>query len=152
MNFKIEIPNIAELTAAFARYPSVSLPILTSAIAQCNALLVKYTVPGIVPVRSGYLVQNWSWYAAGLVGIWKPIAGYAYWVESGTKPHVIQSKGPWPLRNAKTGQVFGTKVNHPGTQPNPFIERIIDAAQADINQLFVQALDNIIAAIGTQPA
>lgn len=39
--------------------------------------------------------------------------------EFGSSPHVIRSKGPWPLRNRRTGQVFGRVVNHPGTAPNP---------------------------------
>jgi hypothetical protein len=42
-------------------------------------------------------------------------------VEVPTSPHVIESHGPWPLRNRRTGQVFGPKVNHPGTQAQPFI-------------------------------
>jgi len=42
-------------------------------------------------------------------------------VENGTEPHIIRSKGPWPLRNAATGQVFGPVVHHPGTAPQPFI-------------------------------
>lgn len=41
-------------------------------------------------------------------------------VEFGTAPHLIESKGEYPLRNAK-GQVFGRRVNHPGTRAQPFI-------------------------------
>jgi hypothetical protein len=40
-------------------------------------------------------------------------------IEQGTPPHVIRSKGPWPLRN--NGDVFGPVVNHPGTAPQPFV-------------------------------
>lgn len=42
-------------------------------------------------------------------------------IERGTRPHGIDSHGPWPLRNAATGDVFGRHVNHPGTRPHPFI-------------------------------
>jgi hypothetical protein len=38
-------------------------------------------------------------------------------LDLGSKPHVIESKGPWPMRNRRTGQVFGRRVNHPGTRP-----------------------------------
>jgi hypothetical protein len=41
--------------------------------------------------------------------------------EVGTRPHIIRSKGDWPLRNRKTGQVFGKEVNHPGTQAQPHL-------------------------------
>jgi hypothetical protein len=46
-----------------------------------------------------------------------PTAPYALWVNNGTPPHVIESTGPWPLRNRATGQVFGWVVHRPGTSP-----------------------------------
>lgn len=42
------------------------------------------------------------------------------YTEVGTRPHVIESRGDYPLRSA-TGQVFGKKVNHPGTQAQPHL-------------------------------
>lgn len=45
---------------------------------------------------------------------------YALGLELGTVPHEIRSKGDYPLRNRKTGQVFGRVVDHPGTQPYPW--------------------------------
>ncbi len=42
------------------------------------------------------------------------------YTEVGTRPHVIESKGDYPLRS-KTGQVFGKKVNHPGTAAQPHL-------------------------------
>lgn len=46
-------------------------------------------------------------------------------IDLGTKPHVIRSKGDYPLRSAK-GEVFGKEVQHPGTESNPFIRRSLD--------------------------
>lgn len=46
--------------------------------------------------------------------------------EFGTKPHRIESKGPWPLRNPRTGQVFGRVVNHPGQPARPYMRPAID--------------------------
>lgn len=48
--------------------------------------------------------------------------GYNYPVglELGTRPHVIESKGDYPLRD-KHGRIFGKTVNHPGTQPYPWL-------------------------------
>lgn len=48
--------------------------------------------------------------------------GYPYplGLELGTVRHTITSKGDHPLRNRRTGQVFGRTVDHPGTQPYPW--------------------------------
>lgn len=47
-------------------------------------------------------------------------AAYALFVEVGTRPHLIQSKGNYPLRDAK-GRVFGKTVHHPGTTAQPYL-------------------------------
>jgi hypothetical protein len=51
---------------------------------------------------------------------------YAIHIEFGTKPHIITSKGPWPLRNKETGQVFGRIVFHPGSRARPFLRPSAD--------------------------
>lgn len=45
---------------------------------------------------------------------------YATFVELGTGPRLIVSRGPWPLRD-KEGHVFGRSVNHPGTPAQPYL-------------------------------
>lgn len=47
-------------------------------------------------------------------------------VEFSTKPHIIESHGDYPLRNRKTGQVFGKRVMHPGTKAQPFLRPALD--------------------------
>jgi hypothetical protein len=54
-------------------------------------------------------------------------------IESGTPPHIIESHGPWPLRNKRTGQVFGRIVHHPGTRPQPFIALSLEELPAVIH-------------------
>jgi hypothetical protein len=51
--------------------------------------------------------------------------------EVGTKPHVIESHGDYPLRNRETGQVFGRRVNHPGTKAQPHIRPALYAVFSD---------------------
>lgn len=51
---------------------------------------------------------------------------YALPVELGSRPHVIESHGDYPLRNPKTGAVFGKTVQHPGTQAQPFLRPALD--------------------------
>lgn len=51
---------------------------------------------------------------------------YGLFVEVGTKPHVIRSGGDYPLRNRKTGQIFGKVVHHPGTTAQPYLRPALD--------------------------
>lgn len=51
---------------------------------------------------------------------------YALYVEFGTRAHIIESTGPWPLRNRMTGQTFGRVVHHPGTPAQPYLRPALD--------------------------
>ncbi len=54
-----------------------------------------------------------------------PTADYAEYVNNDTRPHVIESHGPWPLRSKCPPAVFGRVVHHPGTRGQHFIERSV---------------------------
>jgi len=75
--------------------------------------------------RSGFLRSSIGWsIAADVLGLYADVGTdveYALAVEYGTKPHVIESHGDYPLRDPRTGAVFGKRVNHPGTQAQPFL-------------------------------
>ena len=85
---------------------------------------------------SGYLRSNIGWTlgrdAAGLYVDIQSTARtpdgtpYALIVELGSRAHVIESKGPYPLRNRATGQVFGRRVLHPGTPAQPYLRPALD--------------------------
>jgi hypothetical protein len=148
--FQIVIPNLAAIQSALANYTSVAQPIIQNAIVAAQAILAKYTTAATVPVRSGYLVQNWGFDIGNLQARWYPKASYAPYVEFGTAPHTIRAVNAKVLANVKTGQIFGPVVKHPGTKPNPFMERIVAAAQPDIETLFLQALDKVTSAVAAQ--
>jgi hypothetical protein len=151
-SFSVTIPNLPKLQAALSQYPSIATPIVQSAISAAGAILGKYTTGATVPVKTGNLVHNWTLQIAQLVARWFPNANYASFVEFGTAPHVIQAKSAKVLANTQTGEIFGKIVHHPGTKANPFIERIIQSAQPEINTLFGQAGDKITTAIAAQAA
>lgn len=60
--------------------------------------------------------------------------GHAYPldVELGSRAHTITSKGDYPLRNPKTGQVFGKSVEHPGTKAQPFLRPSLDVLRREV--------------------
>lgn len=84
---------------------------------------------------SGYMRSHIGWQigsdSEGLyVDIVSPAEspeGYPYGlgVEVGTVAHTIRSKGPYPLRDKK-GNVFGPVVQHPGTDPQPYLRPALD--------------------------
>lgn len=150
MNFKVTIPNLPALQAALADYPTIARPVIQNAIVASQAILAKFTTAATVPVRTGYLVQNWAWEIGNLMARWYPKAAYAPFVEFGTAPHIIRPVNARVLANPKTGEIFGTLVHHPGTKANPFMERIVASAQPAIDTLFAQALDMITGQIASQ--
>lgn len=150
--FRVSIPNLPQLQAALAAYPAIATPIIQAAVAGSQALMAKYTTASTVPIRTGYLVQNWGFDVSGFTARWYPKANYAPYVEFGTAPHEITPVNARVLANARTGQIFGTVVHHPGTKANPFLERIISAAQPEISDLFGQALERITSQIASSAA
>lgn len=85
---------------------------------------------------SGWMRSHIGWRitkdSRGLVAIVESPAttpeGFPYplVVELGSAPHIIESHGDYPLRNRKTGQVFGKRVRHPGTDPQPYLRPALD--------------------------
>ena len=66
-------------------------------------------------------------HATGSDTPWEELSasGAVFFLEKGTRRHVIESLGPWSLSNLGTGY-FGPKVNHPGARPYPFLTTALD--------------------------
>jgi hypothetical protein len=85
---------------------------------------------------SGYLRSNIYWkLGVDSIGIYVDIlspattpdgAPYGLFVEVGTVAHIITSHGNYPLRNARTGQIFGRIVHHPGTRAQPYLRPALE--------------------------
>src|SRR3984885_6710570 len=102
MQFVVQIPNIAALQEAMANYSSIATPIVQNAVVASQAILAKFTTAETVPVRTGYLVQNWGFDIGNLQARWYPRASYAPYVEFGTAPHIIKIKNARVLANQET--------------------------------------------------
>ncbi len=149
MDFQVQITGLDQLVAKLKQAPDIAAPILQRALSASQAILAKYTTKGIVPWRTGFLTQSFRAELTTGMLRWFPTASYAPYVEFGTKPHVILPKEKkalyWP------GAAHPVRsVNHPGTKPNPFLERIISTAQPDIDAMFGTALSQITQAIAAQ--
>lgn len=71
-------------------------------------------------------------------------APYAKFVIHGTRPHIILPRVAKVLRFEVADRiVFAKRVHHPGTQPNPFGERALQAAEPDFRDTMKAILKRI---------
>jgi hypothetical protein len=84
------------------------------------------------PARSGALRKSIYAQVRGDKSTIRARAPYAGFVINGTPPHIIRAKDK-PLRFQIGGAtVFARSVNHPGTKPNDFFSRALEAEQRRI--------------------
>ena len=105
--FKVSIVNLQQLQEALVNYPAISTPIIQNAVVAAQAIMAKFTNGSTVPIRTGYLVQNWAFEVGNLQARWYPKAQYAPYVEFGTAP----ARDPCGvnkrvLANVKTGEIY----------------------------------------------
>jgi hypothetical protein len=67
------------------------------------------------------------------------LAPYAEYVVKGTAPHVIRPVNARVLAFEVGGKVvFTSLVHHPGTKPNPFMQRAAEAARSKAEEAFAE--------------
>ena len=107
--------------------PGGSVDIWAYSMAQSIQAIAK----GLVPRQTGALADSLAVERIGPCN-WQVIADvpYAAAVHEGAAAHEITAKNVKVLRfPSKAGKiVFTPRVNHPGNQPNPFLERAMLAA------------------------
>ena len=74
------------------------------------------------------------------------LAPYAKFVVEGTRPHKIHPAGANVLVfKAKSGSlVFTRLVRHPGTKPNPFLQRAVDKAREQIDDIWAELFEDLV--------
>lgn len=99
------------------------------------------------PWRYGYLAQSIKKVVSeGKVDI-KPLASYALFVEKGTKPHLIRPVNASCLAFASGmlgGMVFTRLVHHPGTKPNPFVQKTATETRDEAGHIAKHILDEAL--------
>lgn len=114
----VQIHGLDELIAAFKKAPDIVEPILQRTIDAAQFTLQKHTLKdNPVPWRTGNLLQSFRFFKARLEGRWMPTADYAVYVHE-------------------------PRENYSG---NPYMEKILENSQTDINGLFDTALERIVA-------
>jgi len=68
----------------------------------------------------------------------------SFFVEKGTKPHIIKPKKKKSLRwVGGSGFVFAKEVHHPGYKGDPFLRNSADATFKNLNKLFNKAIGDV---------
>lgn len=165
-NYQIEIKGLAQLQKALRNYPQIAEPIEQRAMAATAAVLAKYTTKSTVPWVTGSLAQTFQFVLGRLQAVWRPTVKYAGWVEFGrgwvypvnaralswvTKSgggYVTAKSGRKYYRSGTTDRVFA--MSSRPSKPNPYMERIRDASTPEIQNLFRQALSQVVTAIANQ--
>lgn len=92
------------------------------------------------PVASGKLRDSIAIVSTPGKRVIGPDVPYADFVELGTQPHVIRAKPGGTLAFSVGGNtVYAAVVNHPGTKPNPFVKRSLDAVLSELAKKYAQA-------------
>ena len=144
---KFEIQNLESLKEALRKAPATTLNEISKAV-QKSALTIESNAKREAPVNKqtggGNLKQN---IRTSLITKTRAVveskASYSGYVEFGTAPHIINVKNKKVLANVRTGQFFGKIVHHPGTRPNPYMERALEKSQNKIGQFFKTAMENV---------
>lgn len=67
------------------------------------------------------------------------LAPYAMYVVKGTAPHEIRPVNASVLAFMVGGRmVFTPLVRHPGTKPNPFMQRAVEDARSKVEETFAE--------------
>jgi HK97 gp10 family phage protein len=74
------------------------------------------------------------------------LAPYAKFVVEGTRPHEIHPAGASVLVfKARSGDlVFTRLVRHPGTKPNPFLQRAVDKARDQVDDIWAELFEDLV--------
>jgi hypothetical protein len=74
------------------------------------------------------------------------LAPYAKFVVEGTRPHEIHpTRANVLVFKAKSGDLVFTKlVRHPGTKPNPFLQRAVDKAREQIDSIWAELFYDLV--------
>jgi len=137
--------NIKQIQQAFAKAPGLTERRIQGAI-NLSGIEVRRLMKSEVPKKSGKLMRS----IQAIPGKFKVRIGpnltdapHAIFVALGTKAHIIKP------RNKKalwwTGAQHPVKlVHHPGTQPNPYVDRTAIKAQPVVSKIFRLSLQQLM--------
>lgn len=119
---------------------------------ETAVLLIESSAKQLAPVDTGRLRSS---IASEVVRIADDVleghvgtnVDYAEEVEFGTSAHTITADSGVLAWETEGETHFARSVQHPGTEPQPFLRPAVEQHRGDIRQLFVDAVDDAIAEV-----
>jgi HK97 gp10 family phage protein len=91
------------------------------------------------PHKTGYLASTVYKQVSNGEGVIGVAASYAKFVVEGTAPHEIRAANGGLLSFLVAGKhIFTPIVHHPGTKPNPFLQKATEKARSKVDQTFAE--------------
>jgi len=149
IEIKVQFDNIEQIRQAMERAPQLMVNEASKAVQKSLVVLHGRAVKE-APANKGISTGNTlrqrirSRMVTRLRGVVESFAPYSIFVHEGTAPHLIVPVNKKVLANKRTGEIFGKRVNHPGTRPNPFLSRAVERSQSKINEFFATAINNVL--------
>lgn len=133
----ISRPTFRDMAGRFARADAELLAARRQEM-RVLAGLTRDRVAAAAPRRTGGYanrIRYRTFERGGAIGFTlsapQPLTG---WITGGTRPHTITTRQAQALRFEAGGEVIYRRlVNHPGTRPNPFIARTLNAMQGEMD-------------------
>ena len=92
------------------------------------------------PWRTGFLAMSITKAVTGNTAQVGPTASYAPFVSLGTLPHEIRPRNArvlaFPGGGDSGGMIFAARVQHPGTQPNPYLQLAAEDTRDQAQDIF----------------
>jgi hypothetical protein len=143
-------PNLGDKAAQLRQLAETGVYESLGRSADAVRDVILFALKDEAPVKTGELrdsldAKQSTSYAGGIRLEFTADAPHTKYVIGGTKPHEILP------RNAKALAFYGSdgelhfakRVQHPGTQPNPFHERAWDRAKDDVFNILLQTAREI---------
>ncbi|MES2213356.1 MAG: hypothetical protein V4473_00770 [Patescibacteria group bacterium] len=140
---EVEIKNLSALRDSVERFPKIAEPVLQKAIDGSQAIFAKNTLKDDpVPWRTGNLLHSFRFESAKLQARWFPTARYAQFVEYGRGAVYPKKAKMLSWINESGERVFARSAK--ASKPRPFMKKIVEKSQKDVQNIFRQAGEIII--------
>lgn len=131
--FTIKFDGLEKIARQFEKAPQIAEPILQKAIVGTQFILQKHNLKGNpTPWRTGFLLQSFRFQTGRLFARYYPTANYALFVHDGH----TQTPGRYV-------PAIGKRLVKDKVAGNPFMPKILDRSQDEINAFLQEAVDLI---------